>query len=326
MSGSFDLRRLRYFVKVAELGSVTRAAEELHIAQPAVSQQLRALEEDLGVKLMDRGPRGVILTEPGHRMLSEARELLVGMKAMVRRVKENTRHTEGEVVIGVGQTIGSLLMVPLIELAAQRFPRVRIQVREMMSGLLPELVRAGGVDFAISYNTPSGNGIDAEILLSEELCMVGQRRLAERHFKKPELGEVRFLELNGVPLYLSRRGHILRELVEQVAAAKGIRLNLLAEVDSLYIVKELALGGTGFSVLSPANLGREFQHHDVFMARIVVPVIRRDVCLLHRHGHPLPHAAAEIEALAVDAMSSMVKERAWKGALQTRSLQHKKSL
>lgn len=316
MPANLDLRRLRSFVKVAELGSLTRASEALHVAQPALSQQMRSLEDELGVKLLARGSRGVALTEAGQRLLEEARTMLFGVETLVDRVRGDSSEPEGEVVIGVGQTVGSLLMVPLLELAAKRFPRVRIQVREMLSGLLPELVRSGAVDFAISYNTASGNGVEAITVLSEEMCLVGQRRLARRHLGKNLKDEVPFKALAGIPLYLSRRTHILRELVERVAREKKVVANLLAEVDSLYIMKELALGGTGFCVLSRANVRRELEHHDLYVARIVQPVVRRDICLVRRSGGALPRAAHELALLAVDVLAGMVKDDVWRGTLR----------
>ncbi len=325
MASPLDLRRLRTFVKVAELGSLTRAAEALHVAQPALSQQVRSLEAELGVKLLARGPRGVAPTEAGQRLLVEAKGLLAGMKAMVERVRGDSSEPEGEVVIGVGQTVGSLLMVPMIELAAKRFPRVRIQVREMLSGLLPDLVRSGAVDFAISYNTASGNGVEAISVLSEEMCLVGQRRLAQRHLGNKLGDTVPLKALAGIPLYLSRRTHILRELVEGVARSRKVTLNLLAEVDSLYIMKELALGGSGFCVLSHANVRREVQHHDLYVARIVQPVIRRDICLVRRSGAPLPRAAHEAAQLAAEVMAGMVKDEVWRGMLHPHMADIRKS-
>ncbi len=316
MPGNLDLRRLRYFVKVAELGSLTRAAEALHMAQPALSQHIRALEEEVGAKLLERGPRGVALTEAGQRMHDEARAMLAGVKSLLERVRGDSSEPEGEVVIGVGQTVGSLLMLPLLEAAARKLPRVRIQVREMLSGLLPELVRSGAVDFAISYNTASGDGVDVIEVLSEDMCLVGQRRLAQKHLGRNLKDEVPFKALAGLPLYLSRRTHILRELVERVAREKKVAPNLLAEIDSLYIMKELALGGSGFCVLSHANVRRDLEHHDLYVARIIQPVVRRDICLVRRSGGELPRAAREIMALAARILAGMVRDDAWRGTLR----------
>lgn len=325
MSRSFELRRLRYFVKVAELGSVTRASEMLHIAQPALSQHLRSLEGELGVQLLARGSRGVTLTEAGHRLYYEARELLANVKALVERVKDDANDPEGEVAIGVGQSIGSQLILPLLELATERMPRVRIQIREMMSGLMPELVRSGAVDFALSYNTVSGNGINAVTMLSESMCLVGQRRFVERHLQSHRAGELRFRELEGIPLYLARRTHIMRELIERTARAKGISLSILAEVDSLYIMKELAIGGAGCSVLSHANVSRELEHHDLYVGRIIAPHIRRDICFVRRSGQALPRAAREIASLAAEVLTRMVEEDVWHATLQARAEDIRKS-
>lgn len=318
MPGSFDLRRLRYFVKVAELGSLTRAAEVLHIAQPALSQHIRSLESELGLKLLARGSRGVALTEAGQRLYYESRELLAGVKGMVERVRDDTQEPEGDVVIGVGQTIGSVLMVPLLRAAAERLPRVRIQVREMLSGLIPDLVRSGAVDFALSYNTTSGNGIEAAKVLSEDLCLVGQRRLVEKHLGKRKGTDVRFAELAGVPLYLSRRTHIVREMLERLARKKGIALNLLAEIDSLYIMKALALGGTGCGILSHANVSTELEHQDLFVGRITQPVIQRDICFVRRTGAVLPRAAREAANLAAETLARMVEQGVWRGRMEAR--------
>ena len=108
---SFDLRRLRYFVAVAELGSVTKAASELHVAQPALSHQIRLLEEELGGALFTRGPHGVSLTELGTTAAAESRHLLGNIKALRDRLSVHAGGTEGEVVVGLAQTIGPVLAV-----------------------------------------------------------------------------------------------------------------------------------------------------------------------------------------------------------------------
>ena len=165
---------------VAELGSLTRAAEALHVAQPALSQQIRLLEADLGVALLARGPCGVTPTDAGRRMLAEACRLIDDASGVVERVRAPA-DPEGEVVIGVGQSIGSVFVAPLLRQAAERLPRVRVQVRELLGGLLQDLIRSGAIDFALSLNTVSGHGVRSRPLLAEEMCLVGLRRLVEQH-------------------------------------------------------------------------------------------------------------------------------------------------
>jgi LysR family nitrogen assimilation transcriptional regulator len=322
MSASFDLRRLRYFIRVAELGSLTRAAEALHVAQPALSQQIRILENELGVALLERGPRGVTLTEAGERMLSEARQLVDGMARVVERVK-SARDPEGQVVIGVGQSIGSVLMGPLLEQAAHRLPRVRIQVRELMGGLLPELMRSGSIDFAISLNTVSGHGIRSAALLSEEMCLVGQRRIVERHLGGATSDKFRFRDLDKLPLYLSRRGQFVRETIEAAAKSKGIALNLRSEVDSIHILKELALSGAGCCVLSRSSVRRESDDHDLYIGRITAPIIRRDVFLVYRRA--MPRAAREVIDLSLEVLARLVKDGLWSGTLKAQAADIRKT-
>ncbi len=316
MSGSFDLRRLRYFIKVAELGSLTRAAEALHVAQPALSQQIRTLESEVGVELLARGPRGVALTEAGERMLAEARRLVEGMAHVVERVK-SARDPEGQVVIGVGQSIGSLLMGPLLEQAALRLPRVRIQVRELMGGLLPELMRSRAIDFAISLNTVSGHGIRSTAILAEEMCLVGHRRLVEAHLGARASDKFRFSDFGGLPIYLSRRGQFVRETLEAAAKSKGIVLDLRAEVDSVHILKELALSGAGCCVLSRTAVRREKDSHDLYIGRITAPIIRRDIFLVHRPA--MSRAAQGIVELSLSVLARLVKDGLWEGTLKAQA-------
>jgi len=323
MLSSFDLRRLRYFVKVAELGSLTRAAEALHVAQPALSQQIRLLESEIGEALLVRGPRGVTPTEAGQRMLAEASRLIDGMRAVVERVRAPA-DPEGQVVIGVGQSIGSVLVAPLLQRAAERLPRVRIQVRELLGGLLQDLTRSGAIDFALSLNTASGQGVRSRPVLAEEMCLVGPRRLIEQHLRRRPGEKFAFRDLHGLPLYLSRRGQYVRDTIENAARSKGVALNLVAEVDSLHILKELALGGAGCCVLSRSSVRRESEDHDLYIGRIAAPLIRRDVFLVQRE--PMSRPASEVVRLSIDVLAEMVADGAWNGLLKLRPDDIRKTL
>jgi LysR family nitrogen assimilation transcriptional regulator len=323
MSSTFDLRRLRYFVKVAELESLTRAAEALHIAQPALSQQIRMLESELGVKVFDRTPRGVRQTEAGQRLLAEARRLLDEMGSIAERVRSPS-DPEGQIVLGVGQSIGSMLVAPLLQQAAQRLPRVRIQVRELLGGLLQDLIRSGGIDFALSLNTVQSDGVRSIAVLSEEMCLVGPRRMVERHIGRRPPANFRFRDLDGLPLYLSRQGQLVRDTIDNTAKSQGVSINLLAEVDSLHILKELALSGSGCCVLSLSSMMREREDHDLYIGRLSEPVIRRNVYLVQRRV--MSRAAAEVVALSMDVLAKMVADGTWRGTLRANPDDIRKSL
>jgi LysR family nitrogen assimilation transcriptional regulator len=142
------------------------------------------------------------------------------------------------------------------------------------------------------------------------MCLVGHRRLLARALA-PRATTIDVEALAGIPLYLSHRAHVIRELIERCARGKGVTLNILAEVDSLYIMKALVVHGAGCGILSMANVHRELEQHDLRIVRIVKPAIRRDVCLVQRQGHVMPRGAREMARLAVQILLQMTRDDTW---------------
>lgn len=312
---SFDLRRLRYFVAVAELGSVTRAASELHVAQPALSHQIRLLEEEIGGELFARGPQGVRLTELGRKLLDESRAVLDKVRALRDSLRDRPDDPEGEVVIGVAQTIGPVLSVPLLRLATKRLPRVRIRIRELMSSDIPDLLRSSSIDFALSYAIQPGRGIQSASMFSEDLFLVGTLKCGQRYFNRLDLTQVTFEQLQNVPLYLSARSNGFREHLERVARDQKIKLNVAAEVDSVSIRKDLALSGAGFTILSGATIRKEIPQRGLFAARITHPHIRRRICFVRQSGSAISRAAQEVAGLVTETLTTLVAKDMWPGAV-----------
>ncbi|HEX2828688.1 MAG TPA: LysR family transcriptional regulator [Burkholderiales bacterium] len=311
---SFDLKRLRYFVAVAELGSVTRAASELHVAQPALSREMRLLEGEVGGELFARGPQGVRLTELGQTLAAQCRELLADLRSVREGLRDDVREPTGSVVIGVAQTIGPVLAPVLVALAAKRLARVHLQIRELMSSDIPDLLRTESIDFALSYAIPAGRGIRSTDLFSEDLFVVGTSAVARQCLGKSTAAEIVFSELRHVPLYLSARTNGFREELEQMARARKVRLNVVAEIDSVAIRREMALDGAGFTILSGATIRRDMSRRGVFAARIVDPRVRREVCFVSRSGSAVSRAAREIAGLARESLSGLIAGGLWPGA------------
>lgn len=312
---SFELRRIRYFIAVAELGSVTLAASELHVAQPALSHQIRLLEGELGGELFERSPHGVHLTELGKSLAEGSRPLLRDIKALRDRLTDRAGDPEGEVVVGLAQTIGPVLAVPLIELAAQRCPRVRIRIRELMSSDIPDLLRSDSIDFALSYAIPSGRGIQSTGVFSEDLFLVGTRRAATKIFGRTVKSEVHFADLKRVPLYLSARSNGFRESLEGNARRCRIKLQVAAEVDSVAIRKYIALSGAGFTILSGSSICDEILRGSLFAARITHPHIRRKICFIRRTGGTSSRAGQAVADLIGAALALVVNGDRWPGAV-----------
>lgn len=315
MNSSFDLRRLRYFVTVAEFGSMTRAAAELHVAQPALSLQMRQLEEEFGREIFARGPLGVRLTEFGRQLAEESRALLADVRHRRDRLEASSSAPRGTVVIGFAQTLASVLALPLLALAAKRFPQVILRIRDVMSGDIPALIRADSVDLVYSYAIGAGAGIQSTSLFSEDLFIVGNLQCAKQHFGTVGVKEIDFADLAGIPLYLAARSNTFREEMERVARTKGIKLHVPADIDSVAVRKQVALSGIGYTILSGASIATEMREGRIFAARVVRPELRRKICFIRSNKGTLSNAPKAIAELLAESLSQIVEHHAWPGAI-----------
>src|SRR5271165_6056990 len=144
-----ELHQLRYFCAIAETGSFSRAAEQSHISQPSLSQQIRKLEDALGVRLFDRLGRSVRLTELGIAFLPRARAVLQGLEAARSEVTERKRSVSGPICVGVIPTIAPYFLPPVLAGFSRKWPQARVTIVEEITPLLLEKLRAGSLDVAI---------------------------------------------------------------------------------------------------------------------------------------------------------------------------------
>src|SRR5271169_1179549 len=144
-----ELQQLRYFCAIAETGNFSRAAQQTHVSQPSLSQQIRKLEDELGARLFDRLGRSVRLTELGQAFLPRARAVLRDLEAARGEVAERKTAIEGPLCVGVIPTIAPYFLPPLLAAFSRKYPRARVTVVEEITPLLLEKLRAGSVDVAI---------------------------------------------------------------------------------------------------------------------------------------------------------------------------------
>src|SRR6478672_8478325 len=176
-SSGMDLKQLRYFARIADAGNMTRAAEALHIAQPALTQQIANLEAELGVRVFDRGRHGVRLTSAGEVLYGYATSLLKQVEDAREAVRDETQHPSGRVVVGIPGSTGKLVAVPLLRRLAS-YDRIRLEIVERPSAELLALVAGGRVDLAIVVDAPAARGTTITPLLLEELYVVLARGAA----------------------------------------------------------------------------------------------------------------------------------------------------
>ncbi|MBN8476378.1 LysR substrate-binding domain-containing protein [Sulfuritalea sp.] len=287
-----NLKQLEYFVRVAELGSFSKAAMILNIAQPALSRQVRLLETDLHANLLTRTGRGVMLTDVGQRLFDHS----VGILQLVARATEDIESARdepaGRIVIGLPPSMGRLLTPPLVDGFRRSLPKARLAIVEGLSAHLAEWIATGRVDVGLLHNPESQAAIEVTPVLDEPLGVVspagGGTGVAK---KKVGAGDtVTLAALARLPLILPERSHAIRKLLETQAALSGHKLNVALEISSVQSILELVRGGHGHAILTPTALIASGQPEAFVLRKLVEPSLTSTLCLAvsaHKPATPL---------------------------------------
>jgi LysR family nitrogen assimilation transcriptional regulator len=270
-----DLAQLESFIRIAELGSFTKAANVLGVAQPALSRQVRALEVALKASLFQRNGRGVVPTEAGQRFLDHARRLLAGVDAAVRAV-HGQGACSGRVSIGMPPSVGKVLTLPLVTRLLTQYPQVSLAVVEGLSGSLHEQLVSGRLDVAVLWNPVPARQILAETIGTEPLYLIAPRSSHRR-------GSVRSVkEIASLPLILPSAPHSIRSMIEGEAARETISLAIKVDVDSVPAMLDLVAAGYGYSIVPRNVLRGAFNRAKCTWHRILVPSLRISLCIATR--------------------------------------------
>ena len=254
-----DVSQLRTILHVAELGSLSKAADRLRIAQPALSRQVRLLEEELGIRLFDRHGRGMVVTDAGKEVLRHAQRIMQELDEIRATVADEDAPLRGHVSIGMPPTVSDILSVPLVSAFQARHPEAKLRIVSAYSGYLLDWLHRGELDVAIMYETRPARSLRMEPLLEEVLFLIGpvaSGLSADR--------PVSFAEVAVLKLFLPSLGHGLRTILEKCAQIAGCRLEVPVEADSYSTLKNLVESGYGYTILPLAPI-----HRDVLAGRLV---------------------------------------------------------
>ncbi len=272
-----DLKQLEYFVRVAELGSFTRAATALDVAQPALSRQVRLLEVELRQNLLTRNGRGALPTEAGKLLLAHGR----GILHQVERAKEELGRVRGSlagrVAVGMPPSLARLLTVPLTRAFRQQMPDATISISEGLSVAMQESLVNGRLDIAVLYNAQSSPEIDTSPLQDEDLFLV-QLRPPGLH-EDPAPGPVALRDVAQLPLVIPSRPNAIRMQVESEMANIGCRPRIALEIDGVSAILDLVADGAGSAVLSRHAVDNSVRPSAYRLRAIHEPVLRSRVSL-----------------------------------------------
>jgi len=265
-----NLTQLTYFIRVAEMGSFSKAAIVLDVAQPALSRQVRLLETDLRTTLLQRTGRGVVLTNAGKRLFEHSVGILQ-LVALAREDLEATRaEATGRIVVGLPPSMGRLLTLPLVEEFSRVLPQARLAIVEGLSTHIVEWISTGRVDLGLVHNPEANPAIETTPVLDEPLWLVSaaaRRRRASSSSASLSLASstsastsrastprvpapLPFAELADYPLIVPERTHAIRKVLETQAALKGVKLQIAWEVSSVQSILDLVRHGHGHAVLA----------------------------------------------------------------------------
>jgi LysR family transcriptional regulator, nitrogen assimilation regulatory protein len=263
-----DLRTLRYFVYVAEARSFSKAAIQLRIAQPALSRQIRKLEDEVGIPLILRTRRQLELTDAGLLLLQRAHSLLRQAAQTADDVRAHGSRIQGTVTLGLSPTISEVLGPRIVRDCAARHPELRLSFVEGVSGFIYQRLINQELTLCLMHNPPRHRGIEIEPLVSEPMYLIGPGP-ASKALPPVKTG----MTLDKVRLILPSRTHGLRMLVERAAAEYGGHLDVAIQVDGYTTTKALVTAGLGYTILPFSAVRQEVEDGQLSAVRLSKPAL-----------------------------------------------------
>ena len=245
-----DLKQLEYFVRVAELGSFTRAAQVLGVAQPALSRQVRLLEVELRQNLLARNGRGATPTDAGQVLLEHGRGILHQLERAREELARVRSGLAGRVAVGLPPSVARMLTVPLTRAFRQQLPDAQLSISEGLSSGMLESLRSGRLDIAVLYNPGNPAGVELHPLAQEELQLVQPRPPGLQEDPPPP--PVTLTEVAQLPLVIPTRPNAFRTHLESAMAAQGCTPRIALEIDGVSAILDLVADGAGCAIL-PRN-------------------------------------------------------------------------
>ncbi|MES2529774.1 MAG: LysR family transcriptional regulator [Pseudomonadota bacterium] len=286
-----DLKQLRYFVRVAELGSFAKASDVLDVAQPTLSRQVRALELDLQASLLHRNGRGVELTAMGARFLEQAYGVLHAADAAIQVLQGDDRRFTGHVACGMTPSVGRKLVAEYVRRFRTELPNATLTISNQLSLALGDQLRAARLDFIVAHDPIAPAAHDVTVLRRQHLYVVGKKAVGS------VAETVAIGELRKVPLLLPSRAYAVRRAIELEAARAGVPLDIRSEVDVLDAIFELVAEGVGHTVATSSAVTGINHRTDLIVQRIVAPEIQIELALVtpaDRSLTPLQRRAADL--------------------------------
>jgi len=299
-----DIKKLECFVQVADLGSFTKAAALLDVAQSALSQKVRQLEVELNQILLHRNGRGVTPTDAGRRLLAHARGILLQVRRAREELAEGGDAMVGHVILGLPPTIARLVTVPLVKEFSISFPQATLGVAEALSASVVKWLQEGQVDIGLAYNPPPLSSLEIRPLYEQELFLISARASKAEEDGKPVL----LRELPRYPLVVPSRSNANRILIDTQLARVGLKPKIAFEIDGIASIIDLVQEGYGHAAL-PLNSLRSQTLGKPVIIRPIKPKLSIQLCLVMSADRPMTPLAGEFLSLVQKLASKVLSNR-----------------
>lgn len=272
------LRHLRSFMAVARLANFTRAARDLNISQPALSVQIRQLENELGVALLDRNKRKVVLTQAGRELLGPLERMFMDVESIMSTSRDFSKLRRGILTVAAVPTLAATLVPRALCDFCQTYPGISGRLRDSVGGNLAELVKAGDVDFGVGGEIPEDAEIITEHLFSERICLFTpiKHPLAKKRI-------VTLRELSAYPVILPEKHTSVRVIIERALDEQRLSLRPLHETGHISTTMGMVNAGLGIAIL-PARAMECFLCTNIRCISIIHPVMERRVVIAAKAG------------------------------------------
>ncbi|BEO81829.1 LysR family transcriptional regulator [Serratia marcescens] len=288
---NYSLKQLRVFVAIARHGSFSRAGEAIGLTQSAVSHSVKELEAEVGVRLLDRTTREVVLTDAGLRLANRVERLLDELQAALLDARSFGVQRSGTVRVATSQTISAHLMPQCIAAGEREYPEIRIMLRDQAQQQVLHSVRNAEVDFGIVVDPVQAVELECEAVLHEPFLLLcrDDHRFAEQQ-------EVRWSALNGCRLVLQDYASGSRPLIDSALRQQGVEAQVVQEIGHPATLFPMVAEGIGISIF-PA-LALPLPEGGRLRVRRLVPEINRALMLVRRKNRSLTPAAEAIWQVA----------------------------
>jgi LysR family transcriptional regulator, nitrogen assimilation regulatory protein len=302
-------RHLYYFLRIVEAGSFSQAARTIHVAQPALSQQIAELEASLGVPLLQRSARGVKPTAAGQKFYDEAASILRRYENLSGLVRSSSGDVEGRVGLGMPASLSTTLVGPFIETCRADYPKVTLRFIDGDSEFLREEVEKGRLDLALAYEDEFFPVVLRQPLFQQSHYLISSRRSAPAAAATISLKDVA-----KIPLVLPGRLNARREVIDRTFAEAGLSLNVAAEAVTVSSEFSAVRSGAGSTIFNLGDMSG-FSLDDFAEPILIEPTFYLTCSVIWSNESPLTLAAERVKALLIDFMRDHVHSTNRPGAL-----------